>query len=270
MQSSEGQARSGPDSAGAGVPGTVPSRPAAPAAGGRILAVDLARSLALLGMVIFHFVRNLEMFGHIPVGTTLGGGWPGFARLVAGSFVFLAGVSLVLAHGQGIRWNAFLRRLSQIAAAAALVTLATWIAMPDAFIFYGILHSITVSSVIGLAFLRPHPAVTLAAAAAVFVLPQVFRSSLFDPPWLIWVGLAERTPRTLDFEPLFPWLAPFLLGVALARIAESAGLWDRLRGPPPGRLAHWAGWPGRHSLAVYLAHQPILLGLLWIAAKLGV
>lgn len=245
------------------------SDPGPLAAGGRILAVDLARSLALLGMVIFHFVRNLEMFGHIPAGTTLGGGWPVFARLVAGSFVLLAGVSLVLAHGQGIRWHAFLRRLAQIAAAAALVTLATWVAMPDAFIFYGILHSIAVSSVIGLVFLRRHPAVTLAAAAAVFVLPQVFRSPLFDPPWLVWTGLAERTPRTLDFEPLFPWLAPFLLGVALARIAEHAGLWDRLRGPEPGRLARLAAWPGRHSLAVYLAHQPILLGLLWIASTVG-
>ena len=270
MQASQGQARSGPGAVRDVVPDSALSQPDAPAAGGRILAVDLARSLALLGMVIFHFVRNLEMFGHIPVGTTLGGGWPGFARLVAGSFVFLAGVSLVLAHGDGLRWRAFLKRLAQIGAAAALVTLVTWIAMPDAFIFYGILHSIAVSSVVGLAFLRLHPAVTLATAVVVFVLPQVFRSSLFDPPWLVWTGLAERTPRTLDFEPLFPWLAPFLLGIALARMAKDAGLWDRLRGPEPGGLARWAAWPGRHSLAVYLAHQPILLGLLWVAWKLGV
>ncbi len=231
----------------------------------RIVLVDIARTAALAGMVVFHFTRDLEMFGMMPPGATMTGGWALFARAVAGSFLFLAGVSLWLAHGRAFRARAFVRRLGQIAAAAALVTVATYVAMPDAFIFYGILHSIAVASVIGLLFLRVPALLTLAVAAAVLILPQVLRTPLFDPPWLVWIGLAERIPRTLDFEPVFPWLAPFLAGLATARIAAAAGLWDRmarldLNGNP---IARALAWPGRHSLAIYLIHQPVLIGLLW-------
>jgi len=237
---------------------------------GRIAAVDIARTLALVGMVVFHFAWDLEMFGHLPAGTVSSGAWPGFARLVAGSFLFLAGVSLVLAHGPAIRWRSALRRIGVIAAAAAAVTAATWLAMPDRFVFFGILHSIAVASLLGLAFLRAPVTLTLAIAGAVLVLPLVFRSAFFDPPWLVWIGLSERRPVTLDFEPVFPWFAPCLLGIAAARLAGRFGLWDALhRAGAPGRLARWAGWPGRHSLVVYLAHQPLLIGGLWAVARFG-
>lgn len=230
--------------------------------------VDLARSLALLGMVIFHFIRDLEFFGYIPPGTTLQGAWPVFARIVAGSFLFLAGVSLVLGHGRGIRWRPFMRRLAAVVGAAVAISAATYAAMPDTFIFFGILHSIAVASIIGLLFLRlPVPVI----AASVFIvagLPHVFRSELFDAPGLVWTGLAVTVPRSLDFEPLFPWLAPFLAGMALARIAARAGLWDRLRCAPMPWAGRWAAWPGRYSLSIYLVHQPILLGILWCFQKL--
>lgn len=233
----------------------------------RIVAVDLARSLALLGMAVFHFTWDLEFFGYIDSGTTLQGGWAIFARLVAGTFLFLAGVSLVLGHGQGIRWRSFLRRLAMVGAAAAAITLATFFAMREAFIFFGILHSIAVTSVLGLAFLRAPVWLTLSAAVAVWLLPEVFRSPAFDPRWLAWTGFAETAPRSFDFVPVFPWFATCLLGIAAAKAAQAAGLWDRLRGGSPGPLLRAAAWPGRHSLAVYLLHQPVLIGLLWVYTR---
>jgi uncharacterized membrane protein len=232
---------------------------------GRIGALDMARTLALVCMAVFHFTVDLEMFSYIPQGTTTSGGWAVFARLIAGSFIFLAGVSLFLAHGGGVRWLAAGKRLLKIAMAAALVTLATRLALPQGVIFYGILHSIFVSSLIGLLFLRTHEAVTIAVAAAVWALPYVYRSEVFDAPWLVWTGLAERVPFTMDFEPLFPWLAPLLFGVAFAKLAARSGLWDRLRSrPASGRLAAWLGWPGQHSLAVYLIHQPVLIAVVYV------
>ena len=233
----------------------------------RLGEVDLARSIALLGMVIFHFVRDLELFGYLAPGFTLEGIWPIFARAVAGSFVFLAGVSLVLAHGQGIRWRAFLRHIAVISGAAALITGVTLAAMPDAFIFYGILHSIAVSCIAGLLFLQLPVPVILAMAVMVAILPSFFRSGEFDSPWLVWTGLAENVPRSLDFEPFFPWFAPFLAGMAIARVLEAKGVWPRLRRAPLIDPNSWAAIPGRHSLMIYLAHQPILLGLIWVYTK---
>jgi uncharacterized membrane protein len=225
----------------------------------RIVAVDIARSLALAGMILFHFVRDLEMFGLVAPGTTLTGGWAMFARAVAGSFLFLAGVSLTLAHGEGIRWRAFMRRLAILSFAALLVTVATYVAMRDSFIFFGILHSIAVASVIGLGFVRAPAWAALAGAIVFLVTPSFVSSPLFDPPWLIWIGLAERTPLTLDFEPVFPWAGALLLGVATGRLGMSLGLWDRLRGEAQGRLCKALAWPGRYSLAIYLLHQPVLI-----------
>ena len=230
----------------------------------RIPAVDVARSTALVGMAVFHFTYDLALFGYIPPATPVTGGWAVFSRLVAGSFIFLAGVSLWLAHGRGLRAGAFLRRLAVLAAAAALVTAASFAFAPDRFIFYGILHSIAVSSVLGLVFLRLPTAVTLAAAGAVFALPRIVQAPVFDAPWLVWLGLGTRTPPTMDFEPLFPWFGPFLLGLAAARLADRAGLLARAIDDAPGPSVRMLAWPGRHSLAIYLVHQPVLIVLLWV------
>jgi len=237
---------------------------------GRILAVDLARAAALGGMILFHLVYDLVLFGLLPPGTvSMPGFWGYWARMVAGSFLFLAGVSLMLAHGGGIRWPAFGRRLAVIVAAAALVSLGTWAAMPNQFIFFGILHAIATFSLLGLVFLRLPASLTLAVAAAVFVTPWLMAGPLFEARWLVWTGLAGPPPVSMDFEPLFPWFAPFLAGMALTRLARDRGLADRAAGWPaaPGPVLRGLALVGRHSLAVYLLHQPVLLSLVWLIAR---
>jgi uncharacterized membrane protein len=229
-----------------------PERAAAQPAGGRIAALDTARSAALAGMVVFHTIVDLELFGYLPAGTTLSGPWPAFARAVAGSFLFLAGVSLWLAHGRGVRWRPFLRRLAVLSVAAGGITLVTWLAMPDRFVFFGILHSIAVASVIGLAVLRLPAALTLGLAALAVAAPYLLRGPIFDVPWLVWLGLSTSTPRSMDFVPVFPWLGACLAGIAAARLSERAGAWRALRAaPPPGPVRRALAWPGRTVLRCF-------------------
>ncbi|PSJ61801.1 heparan-alpha-glucosaminide N-acetyltransferase [Kumtagia ephedrae] len=239
-----------------------------PAAKRRIEALDLARGLALLAMAIYHFAWDLEFFGYAPPGMTAVGGWKLFARCIASSFLFLVGVSLVVAHGRGIRWPGFLRRLAMIIAAAAAISAVTYVAVPDAFIFFGILHQIALASLLGLAFLRLPPLLTLAAAAFVIALPLLFRSTIFDHPALLWLGLFESRPRSNDYVPLFPWFGAVLAGIALAGMAAAAGLFDRLATIRFGRWSTPLQFIGRHSLAFYLIHQPVLIGAVWLFSQM--
>lgn len=232
---------------------------------GRIWVLDVARTAALLAMASYHFTYDLQMFGLVPPGTAVTGFFYGYARAIAGTFLFLAGLGLWLAHGRGIRWGAFWRRWAKIVAAAALVSVATWFALPGWFVFFGILHCIAVSSLLGLAFLRL-PAVLVAVLgaaiiAASYVLPPLVQ---LNHPGFYWIGLHTVPVMSVDLEPLIPWFGPFLLGVAAGRICNP--LWPRLArmGGPA-----WLAWPGRHSLAVYLIHQPVLFGLVWLWVRFG-
>lgn len=236
---------------------------------GRIPAVDYARSAALLGMAVYHFTYDLTLFGALPPGTATQGAWRVTAILVAGSFLFLAGVSMILAHGGGLRIRAFLRRIVVVALAAGAVSLATWAMAPQVFVYFGILHAIAASSVIGLLFLRLPAGVTLAAAALVLAMPVLFDTLGWSLERPVWLGFAHSPRPAMDFEPIFPWTGAFLAGMGCARLATRAGLWARLRDwHLPGRAWHHAlAWPGRHSLLIYLVHQPVLFGAVYLWAN---
>jgi len=255
-------------------PGTTHGRPAEPVAGQagrqarrRVEAVDMARGAALAAMAVYHFSWDLSFYGLADIPVTSATGWIAFARMIAGSFLALVGVSLVLAARGGVNWRGYGRRLAQIVAAAAAITIATWFAFPGAFIFFGILHAVALFSVLALAFLRLPVVVTLACAALAFAAPSLLSGPLFDRSWLLWTGLGTVIPPSNDYVPLFPWFGTTLTGLALGKIAENAGLWERLSSwrpdIAPARLAAFAG---RHSLIVYLAHQPVLLALLGAVA----
>ncbi len=233
---------------------------------GRIAAIDIARTIALLAMAVYHFSWDLEFFGYAHPGMTAESGWKLFARTIASSFLVLVGISLVLAHGRQIRWRQFAVRLAQILAAAAAITAVTWYATPNSYIFFGILHHIALASVLGLAFLRLPWFVTAMVAAAVIALPHYFRPDLLAHRLLVWTGLSPIGTVSNDFVPLFPWFGAVLSGIALGTLAVRLGAFDRMREIRPfGALPRWMTFPGRHSLAFYLIHQPVLIACVWLA-----
>jgi uncharacterized membrane protein len=241
--------------------------PMAPAA--RLPVVDVARGAAVAAMIVYHFAWDLSAFGFISANVSEDFGWVAFARLIAASFLFVSGFSLGLADRRGFRPARFLRRLVVIAAAAGAVTLVTWFVFPDSFIFFGILHQIALASVLALPFLRLPVVLTLAAACFLLFARSWLANPLFNAPALLWLGLYTEPPVSNDYVPVFPWTGIVLLGLAAARLAGQGWAWDalaRVRAASPiGRALRFAG---RHSLAVYLVHQPLLFGLTFAAAQL--
>jgi uncharacterized membrane protein len=233
----------------------------------RLASVDMARGLALLAMFLFHFIWDLGYFRYIDPSVPYSLGVRLFGHSIAFSFLFIAGVSLVLAHGGHPRWPLFWRRFAIIGAAAALVSAGTYLLFPDAFVFFGILHCIAAASLLSAPFLLLPWSAALAAAALAVAAPFILASSFFDSwPWW-WTGLSTFEPSTNDYRPLLPWGGAMLAGVAAAKAVQIRSA--LARAPEKAGGSAPLIWLGRHSLLLYLAHQPAFFAAFSLLALLA-
>ncbi len=237
--------------------------PAAAVERPRLAVIDLVRGVAVVAMVVYHLAWDLLDYGLINVDVVNDPLWRNFAHAIAGTFLALVGFNLVLANRDGLRVAAFLRRLGLIAGAAALVSIGTYWFMPQAFVFFGILHMIVVASVLALPFLRLPVLVTVVAAAVCLAAPSFFTSDAFDAKPLLWLGLSAHPVATVDYVPVLPWFGVVLAGLAVGRLV--------IGGAGEAALARFrpaaAGWApllfaGRWSLPIYLIHQPLMVGVI--------
>ena len=85
-------------------------------------------------------------------------------------------------------------------------------------------------------------------------------AALWDREWLLWLGLPCRRLLSADYFPLLPWGGLFWAGCGLGQWLLTPPYIDRLRqsrSPGMARL-------GRHTLALYLCHQPVWFAGLWL------
>lgn len=235
----------------------------------RLPIVDALRGFAVAQMIVYHFIYDLNYFGWVKLAMTRDQPWVGWRTAIVTQFLLLVGVSLVLRLARKPGWRDFWRRWAQVAAAAALVSAGSWLMFGPRFIYAGILHFIAVALLLarGLAPLREFNFVLAAAAFAAWWLLRDPAYNAF-PAHLL--GFVTVKPRTEDYVPLFPWIAAVLAGLALGSLWQRRGFalapgLQRLNARPPRLLVLLGSWP----LTVYLIHQPILIGLLWVVTKLA-
>ena len=145
------------------------------------------------------------------------------------------------------------------------ITLVTYIVIGGRFIVFGILHLISISILLAYPLLRLGRMNLLLGLAAI-LLGLYIQELEVDFFWLIWLGLAPRSFTSLDYVPLLPWF-----GVVLMGMTGGALLYKDLGRRFP--LPDISAWPpvrgliflGRNSLAIYILHQPLLLGLIYLA-----
>lgn len=230
----------------------------------RFAIVDIARGVAIIAMIAYHLCWDLSYFRFIAANVGYDPQWVVAARTILTAFLFLVGVGLVLGHGRGIRWAAFWRRWIWLVAGALVITLATWLAFPDSFVYFGVLHAIALFSVLALPFLRAPLWLPIIVAAAVIGVHFVYSDALFNNKAWSWIGFWQIPPPTNDLVPLFPWFGVVLLGIVATRIVLASRLADRLAAiRPAGRLPRLLATLGRWSLLTYVLHQPLLLAVLF-------
>lgn len=227
----------------------------------RIYQLDALRGVAIVMMIAYHFGFDLDYFGFIAADLNHDPFWLTSRTLIVTLFLGVMGVSLQLAHRHGIRWHAVGRRFALLAGCAAVVTLATWILFPHSYVFFGILHFIALASLLGLPFLN-RPWLAIGGGASLLALGLSWSHPFFNGELWQWIGLMTHKPITEDYVPLIPWFGVVLLGMA-AGTAVTGSKTKRSGGGWQGALA----WAGRHSLPIYLLHQPLLMGMLFLVTS---
>lgn len=243
----------------------------------RIHTMDELRGLLVLGMIVHHALYTVGYAFGVPE-AQIGFNWISqyLHPLGATLFVLLCGISCHLSRSN---W----RRGWILAAVAVAMSAFLYFVMPADMIWFGILHCLAVCILLYAALSRwigkIPPIVTLLVSAFLAVvtwklatvggsyigIPGVFTVSipavLDDQPWLMFTGLADGFGA--DWFPLFPWLFVFLCGTVLGRWAKEGRFPDFLY---KDRFAVLS-WIGRHSLWIYLAHQPVIYGVCWLIFK---
>jgi uncharacterized membrane protein len=226
-------------------------------------AIDALRGVAIVAMVLYHFAFDLTYFRITASDFYRDPFWLHARTLILSSFLLLAGVSLVLAQRGESGRARFWRHIGTIAACAVAVSLASYLIFPRSYIWFGVLHAIALSLIL----IRPladHPRIALAAGIAVIAIGNLAASPWFDQRTWGWLGFMTAKPITEDYVPLFPWTGVMLLGIAVGH----ALVGNEFRAVAPlGRAPRVLAWLGRHSLAVYMLHQPLLIGLLFLAVR---
>lgn len=231
--------------------------------------IDLLRGIAIVMMIAFHFVFDLAFFRIMPIYVS-GGFWRYFAYATASLFLLVAGISLAISHARAVSHlhgrvlvQKFLVRGAGIFCCGLLVTIATWWYLQEGFVIFGILHLIGVAVMLSPLFFRFRT--WNAAIGVVFIALGWILATIPGPLGLMVFGIHPLTFWSVDYTPIFPWMGLVLIGMAAGEFAYPEGERRWILLELPARAIAPVAFLGRHSLVIYLMHQPVILLVLYLA-----
>jgi uncharacterized membrane protein len=240
----------------------------------RLWEIDTIRGIAVVLMIFYHLVFDLYFFGAIEgVFPTLP--WQIFARAIGSTFILLLGLSLTLRHnrlraelGGWALFQRYLLRGLKLLALGMVITAVTYVTVGSRrLVVFGILHLLGMSTILAYPFLRSRWA-CLVGGFLVITAGAYLTSIEIPSPWLLWLGVDQFAYYPVDWYPIFPWSGVALIGAFLGFSLYPDGV--RCFELPRAAQRAWSAtvpvrglsFLGRHSLVIYLVHQPILMGLL--------
>lgn len=240
------------------------------AARGRLWEIDVLRTAAMVMMVVYHLAYDVHLLAPQVALDPFHGGWRALQVACGSLFLAVVGISFWIAHARaasrgvtGIAlWRTHVPRAVQVLAAAALVSLATLVALgAQDVVRFGILHLIGVLMLVVLP-VAVHLGAWNALLGAGVVALGVAMDARSEVPGALVLGFLPPE-KGVDWYPLFPWGGAALVGLAIGALLYPGGHRSRLlrRLPAGSARAVRAGEPGRHSLPFYLVHQPVLIAV---------
>ena len=236
---------------------------------GRYWEIDFLRGSAVVMMVAFHFVFDLNFLGIYEI--QVYSGWlEWFAYSIGTIFLLLVGVSLTISYrrakqkldARSLRWK-YVKRGLWIFSLGLVVTVVTMVYPGRGYVLFGVLHCIGLS-IIAAYVLLPYRWSNLVLGILIVIMGTVVAQFTYPFPWLAWLGFAPVGFYSIDYFPILPWFGVVLIGVFvgntvyrnLAKVRRNSDR-ERVRRLEPMLFL------GRHSLIIYLLHQPVLFAILY-------
>ncbi len=233
----------------------------------RLWELDALRGIAIVLMVLFHIVFDLRTFFGFDQLSYHEGFWYYEGRIAAIIFIVLVGVVSSLIHQKNdhtvaLQKNSY--RGLRLIGLGLIITLVTFILARENTIWFGILHFLGLSILISIPLNRfKWPNIMLASILFVGYIPI---GTIYTDGYLgLIFGILPPSFASFDHYALIPWLGYVLIGIALGNWLYSSG--KPIVKRKPVYIEKKLMIIGKYSLWIYLLHQPIILGLLWIILR---
>ena len=210
-------------------------------------------------MVIFHFCFDLNNFHIFNFDLQHGLFWRYYRYVIVTMFVFASGISLKLTHKEFIKFDKVKKRVIILGISSLIVSVGSYTQFPDSWIYFGILHFFLFASIFGLFFLKI-PKISL--ILAIFILVG-YNYNFLNMHWcynLLQKPLHLPINYTEDLANIVPWFGVFLLGIVFANYKLHDKVFNYKIFNPKKLICRFFSFIGKHSLLIYLIHQPILFG----------
>jgi uncharacterized membrane protein len=230
----------------------------------RLPIIDALRGIAVVQLIAYHFIYDLKYYGWINVMMTRDQPWVGWRTAIVTQVLLLVGVSLAL--------RAPFTRVVRFCAGRRLPARRCW-CRTEATVVRAALHLVRHPALHrGGVVDRARAGAPSACGTWCLVSPSragLDQDAAFNETPANIIGFVTAKPRTEDYVPLFPWLGVVLIGAGAGHLWQRRGysiprVVQALNERPPRLLVVLGLW----SLTVYLLHQPVMLGVLWVVKKL--
>lgn len=238
----------------------------------RFKLLDILRALAIITMIVYHTLWDLVNVFGVSIPWFYSDAALYMQLSIRWSFILISGFC----------WSLSRKNLTRgliVLSGALIISAVTAIFLPDSLIIHGVLTLIGAAMIITVPlkkFFNKIPAV-----AGFFICLLLFLITydvelgrleffgvfslelpdvLYQNNFTALFGFAPITFFSTDYVPLLPWLFAYWMGFFLFKFFEKADLLKFLIKPacPPLEFL------GRHSLIIYMVHQPIIYGLLYL------
>lgn len=234
----------------------------------RFWEIDFLRGIAVVLMIIFHFLYDLNYFGIYKI-NLYSGPILIYLYLIGSTFLLLVGISLSLSYSRiknslstkEIRLK-YLKRGLMIFALGLIITLVSWLYLNDGFIIFGVLHCIGLSIILAIPFLK-YRYINISIGIILIIIGIILKNYSFNFNYLIFLGFKPIHFYTVDYFPLLPWFGVVLVGIFLGNIIYvNHKRRYKIKNLEKLKFLKFFCCLGRHSLIIYFIHQPIMLSLL--------